>query len=309
LGEWLPAALVVIGAVIVGRPEIAVGVIFATSVAALTLVLGIVTIAARHTEPTIPTRRMWGFVLSTAMITLLIGFSGGFRWIHIPVLLLQGAALVLLWNDLPSGPAAEAMQVSGRSGGWRFALILLALLAGVVAAWAGIVAARDLSHHLELPGAGLVSALMLSPALVLPMIGSGSLLASNGRYDEVVQAKVGFVLLNLLALLPLATLLWLTRPAWSTSVNDLYVASLSGRDEAAPTTLPTTAPESVEIDPVPTALAFPLAVWRVDTVMLVTLGLLLLPVALGRWSIGMGEGYGLIIAYTIYMVMTAILAR
>src|SRR3954463_10610720 len=76
---WLPVALTAIAAVIVGRSEIAVGVIFSSSGASLTLVLGIVTISARHTRTTTP-RKLWSFVLPAALLMLLIGLSGGIRW-------------------------------------------------------------------------------------------------------------------------------------------------------------------------------------------------------------------------------------
>ena len=42
---------------------------------------------------------------------------------------------------------------------------------------------------------------------------------------------------------------------------------------------------------------------------LVALGLLMLPIALGRWSLGLPEGYALIVTYTVYMVMTVWAAR
>jgi hypothetical protein len=305
--------MLTIGAIFIGRPEIAVGVIFASSVAALTLVLGIVTIAARHTHPT-SARRLWAFVLPVALISLLIGFSGGFRWMHVPLLLLEGLALLLVWNDPPLARVAwdasahekdpQTSKGGAPSSGARVGLILFALIAGGVSAWAGLIAAVDLSNRLELPGAGLVSALMLSPALVLAMIGNGSQLSGAGHYDEAASSQVGFVLLNLCLLLPLATVLWLTRPQWHPPLHALF----------APTTQPTTDPattraiESLSSD-APRTLSYPMAVWRVDTVMLIALGLLLLPMALGRWSIGMSEGFGLIVSYTIYMVLTAWLAR
>jgi len=313
LGYWIPTAIVVIGALIVGRPEVAVGIIFASSVAALTLVLGIVTIAARHTHAT-GSRRLWAFVLPVALIALMIGFSGGIKWMHVPILALEGLALLLVWNDPPlarlaaehsfHGMGSDGAPIPSRSTGGRTALFLFALLAGGVAAWAGLIAARDMSHQLELPGAGLIAALMLSPALVLAMIGTGSMLANEGRYDEAASSQVGYVLLNLCLLLPLTTSLWLTRPQWHPPMQALVT----------PTTNPTTSPATTSTTAAPgtdapQTLLYPMAVWRVDTVILIAIGLLLLPTALGKWSIGMAEGYGLIVSYTVYMVLTAWLAR
>jgi Ca2+/Na+ antiporter len=42
----------------------------------------------------------------------------------------------------------------------------------------------------------------------------------------------------------------------------------------------------------------------VDTVLLLTVGFLLLPIALGRWSPGAIEGYGLLFVYVGYMMLT-----
>jgi Ca2+/Na+ antiporter len=313
LGYWLPTAMVVIGALIIGRAEIAVGIIFATSVAALTLVLGIITLTARHTHTT-ESRRLWAFVLPVALIALLIGFSGGISWRHVPILLLEGAVLAALWNEPavarlasegatdPAAPDSTATSPDRRSD--NSLLLLFAVLAGGMSTWAGLVAGVDLANQLELPGAGLVAALMLAPALVLSMIGTGSMLASDGRYDQAVSSQVAYVLLNLCLLLPVATTLWLTRPHWHAP----FQARLT------PSTNPGTAPattgalESPDAGPTP-ALIYPMGVWRIDTVILIALGLLLLPVALGKWSLGMSEGFGLIVGYTAYMVLTAWLAR
>jgi Ca2+/Na+ antiporter len=52
---------------------------------------------------------------------------------------------------------------------------------------------------------------------------------------------------------------------------------------------------------------YPMAVWRVDTVVLILLALLLLPVGMGRWTLGRREGAGLIIGYAAYLVLTAMM--
>ena len=50
-------------------------------------------------------------------------------------------------------------------------------------------------------------------------------------------------------------------------------------------------------------LNFPLIVWRVDSVMLLVLGLALLPMSLGRWLPRRAEGTLLILLYAVYMVL------
>jgi Ca2+/Na+ antiporter len=311
---WLPVALTSLAAVIIGRAEIAIGVIFSTSVAAMTLVLGIVTISARHTLATMP-RRAWSFVLPAALLTLLIGLSGGIRWIHIAILVLEGLALYSLWNDTPMAqvasvdpthpPSHAAFAPTHRSSkSWQIALLIFAIVAAGVSAWAGVTAAVDLSNNMNLPSAGLVAALFLGPGLVLAMIGSGSAAAHEGHFDQAVASQVGFVLLNLCALLPLTAALWLTRPTWYPPREAIAAAA-------------TTPPSSQAVDPTtnasspdaPDAMPYPMAVWRVDTVLLVAAGMLLLPVALGRWSLGNLEGFAMLVGYLIYMAMTAYMAR
>jgi Ca2+/Na+ antiporter len=294
---WLPTVVLVILAIIDGRPEVAVGIPFATSVACGTLVFGIVTIAARH-APTERPKRPWAFVLPTALIMLLIGFSGGIRWYHAAILLLQGVALLLLWNE--AEPARRDEPAPSNLSRLRVAQLIAAVAAAGVSAWAGLRAADGISRHLELPSSALAAALMLSPALILPLIGTSSLLASEGRYDEAVSTLVGFVLLNLCALLPLATAGWLTRPYWHPGARQAENAAVSATQSTT-----RDAPQRA----VPQALPSPLAIWRADTVILIALGLLLFPVAAGRWSLGLAEGVALIFAYVLYMGLTAVLAR
>ena len=50
-----------------------------------------------------------------------------------------------------------------------------------------------------------------------------------------------------------------------------------------------------------------MAVWRIDTVFLVAIGFFLVPIAIGRWTPGRREGFGLIIAYAIYVLLTTAL--
>lgn len=270
LGFWAPAAMTVFVAILAKRAEVAVGVIFASSVACLTLVLGIATVAASPSgHSNLRQERIWGFVLPAALIALLIGFSGQVRWTHAIMLTFLGVALVRVWNDPASNRGRQ--QPAFRAIGWRTAQFIMALIAAAVAAWAAVYATDNIGKSLNLPANGLVAALILSPALILPLIGYGSVAAAAGRYEEAIALQVGFVLLNLCALLPAASLLWLVR---------------SGE-----------------------ALPYPLAVWRVDTVMLVAAGLLLLAVSLGRWTPGRFEGVCLIVAYVIYMVLTTAMAR
>src|SRR5207248_6325107 len=47
-------------------------------------------------------------------------------------------------------------------------------------------------------------------------------------------------------------------------------------------------------------ILFPLRVWRVDTVVLIVLGMTLIPPATGMWTLSKREGIGLILGYIAY---------
>jgi hypothetical protein len=144
------------------------------------------------------------------------------------------------------------------------------------------------------------------------------------------------VLLNLCALLSLVVLLSAARPALMTGLGPMasvlepppppppraYDDSLEEDDSAdattmpvgAPTTAPATQPAAddayADAPPVWTdGVPYPMAAWRLDTVILVVLGLVVLPVALGRWTLSRRDGLLLVIAYALYLTLTAILGR
>ena len=54
----------------------------------------------------------------------------------------------------------------------------------------------------------------------------------------------------------------------------------------------------------PRLLIYPTAVWRIDNVLLIIMGVMLLPVALGKWALGREEGLALIAGYFFYLTVT-----
>jgi Ca2+/Na+ antiporter len=118
---------------------------------------------------------------------------------------------------------------------------------------------------------GLVAATTLAPLVVLPMIGSGTNLSRQGATPAAAGALVGVVLLNLCLLLPA-----------------LIIACYAGQRGLG---------EEHQIR----GLGFPMAVWRVDTVLLVVLCLFLVPVSMNRWKLGQAEGLLLVAGYAAYL--------
>src|SRR5581483_2713934 len=83
LSNWTPIAAAAIAATLMRQTEIAVAIIFATSVASLSMAMGVASIMADEvSSDETPWRRVWPFVLPAAMIALLIGFTGHFRIAH-----------------------------------------------------------------------------------------------------------------------------------------------------------------------------------------------------------------------------------
>lgn len=291
---WVCTIPVVLLAVGQGRYEIAVGMIFATSVACMTLVLGIVTLAA-GTTPAQASRRGWGMLLPVALVCFLMGLSGGFDLRDAMVLLVQGIAVYWMWQG-PDEPASQARAVPGTFGS-MLGVVIIATLAGLTA----IHATLTMSPRMGLMNGGLVTGLMLAPAMALPLIGLGLQAVQDGQYDQFVSGLVGFVFLNLCLLLPLAALLWIAQPPRRAEVFQLEPTT-------APATLPATT-STTQDDPdfrPPRALPYPMAIWRVDTVLLIAVGLLLLPVSIGKWSLGRPEAIGLILTWAVFMLLTVI---
>jgi hypothetical protein len=56
-------------------------------------------------------------------------------------------------------------------------------------------------------------------------------------------------------------------------------------------------------------MVFPVLVWRVDTVALLVLGLVLLPAAIGRWTLGRRDGVIMLFVYVAYLMVVAAAGR
>lgn len=270
IGLWLPVAVTAIFAMCVNHSEIAMGVVFASSVASLSLVAGVISVTAEPNSPD-TTMRLWPTVLPAAMLVFLAGFRGGLNDLHAAVLLIEGVCLtwVWRWNDAPT----PRKKVAKRRSIWMRAVqfVLAAALAGI-GAWAAVRGILRTSQMSEIASGGLLSAILLGPLLALPMMGVGIDCAHRGESATAISAQIGVVILNICLLLPILIELVHIRSRW----------------------------RGVAFQPVP----FPLAVWRVDVVALIALGLFLLPIAFGRWRLTRMNGLALILGYILYLALT-----
>ena len=285
LGQWMPIAVVAIAAVAGDRPAIAIFLIFSSSVGCLCLGTGAVALLGFFPEANVA-RRVWTFLLPAGLLIFLAGFQGGISLWVAGLFALQGMVVLLLWVARKDGIGQPQPVVPiGRGTGFRVVQFILAIYIACIGAWFALHGIDHVSAGNEFASSGLLTATLLSPLLVLPIIVTGTELAQRNQASMAVDAQMGVVLLNLCALLPLVVV---------TSYARQFVMQ---RIINKP--LPTTFPAALDLK----AFPLPLGVWRVDVVMLIALGLFLMPVALGRWTLTKQQGLGMMIGYAVYLTL------
>lgn len=308
LGFFIPIAAASLISMLLGRPEIAVGIIFGTSVGAMTTVIGFVALAGPLGDGPAHWRRIWPFQLVASILVLISGFKGIFGWGDAVALLVEGLVLLTLWNDreqLPATPDSvlegawaggstappisyAAVESRPRSEG-EIAMLVVQLLLVAVLLWFGgwgvtRGAVRTSSALRGLSTSGMAGSIV-SLALVMPMMYGAWRQADGGRGWIPVTAQIGVVLLNLCALLPVLILLPYAAKVFP------FIAYFAG-DSLAPR------------GGLPTLLIFPSPMWRIDNVVLIVVGVLLLPVSIGKWRLGREEGMVLLAGYFFYLTTT-----
>jgi Ca2+/Na+ antiporter len=145
---------------------------------------------------------------------------------------------------------------------------------------------------------GVIASVLLGPGLVLSLLGTNSVLASEGRTPEAITTNVILALFNLCALLPIIILIGMARPG----LREYFIQWRQG--------VATTQSISETVVNLAEPILYPMRVWRVDTVILIVLSLVLIPASGANWRLGKREGAGLILAYVAYlMLVTGFAAR
>ena len=191
VAQWLPMAAVATLAVR-DMPEISVRLIFASSVARLSMVLGTTFFSAPPTGPLESRhRRAWGMVLAAAVLALMAGFAAQFTLKHAVIFATQGVVALLMWTasrrqaseqtDLPpfaslalvdyASPKASRPRAAPSASSRAISLVVWLVLS-LVGASIALRATDRLTHDVPRLTGGMIAALMISPALVLPIIGS-----------------------------------------------------------------------------------------------------------------------------------------
>lgn len=291
IAQWLPIAVTALAAVALGHTSVAVALVFGSSVAALSLVLGMTAYAAPPQQ--LPAaRRLWLLVLPAAMLVLLAGFRGSLTWYHALMLLTMGAAFLPLWLERTSpdgqaAPLAVANPSSDRTVRWKSAAAgLLPLGVGAYLAAVGAIRTGEQSRLLT---PELLAATVLSPLLLLPALGSATVLAQHGQTGQVITSLCGSALLNLCLLLPIVILINYLIGGLTNLSGHSFIGAFRESARAAP---------------------YPLVTWRVDAVVLVLISFALIPPAVGRWLPERLEAMLLVLLYAIYLIAeTAVSAR
>jgi len=302
VAQWLPTAVLAVAAVAGNRPAIAMGLIFSSSIACLCLGTGAVALLGFPPAPS-SARRAGTLLLPAALLASLAGFQGAISLGIAGLFSLQGLVVILLWTDpankttgLTASAASDLpLKRQARYGGknlFRVLQFIIALALAWVGAWLALHGVDQVSSGSEFASAGLLTATILSPLLVLPIIGNGTELSQRNQSATAVDSQMGVVLLNICALLPIVVFTSYAR------TSAIYLSSIVTQRMHQPST-GTTLPAAIEFH----AMPFPLGVWRVDVVMLIALGLLLMPVALGRWALSKQQGLAMMVGYAVYLFL------
>lgn len=314
LGWFIPIAAASLISMLLGHPEIAVGIVFGTSVGAMTTVVGFVALAGPIDDGPPHWRRIWPFQLVACILVLIVGFKGFFDYRDAIALIVQGLFVWFLWNDrlpvttqsvlenawtaaanrppLPAMNLSDARPTAGTAARWTGSdmtmLVMQLVLTGALlwlGSWGVTKGAVHASQRINGMSTSGLAGSVISLSMVLPMMYGAWRNAEGGRGWAPLTTQIGVVLLNLCALLPLLILMPYV-------ALKLPQAAHWAGDAMAPR------------GELPTLLIFPSPMWRVDNVILVVTGVLLLPVSIGKWRLGREEGMILMAGYFFYLTTT-----
>ena len=315
VGHWVPVAVVTVVAAMAGQFAVAVGLVFATAVGCLSLGLGTLAVVAPHAVAApVAARRTWPLLVPAALLTLLAGFHRDVPWVAAVALAVEGACVLAVWRDrrADAPPADPPAPVPGWVPPWlRPVQLLLAVGLAIIGAYLAMAGLTGAASANEAATPGLLTATFLAPLVVLPILGTGADLAHRGAAaaGEAASALVGVALLDACLGLPLAVAAAVGRARLAAALSADPAIARAWRPwlgMVAPVvgTGASTRPVPTVAVGVSAAVPFPLAVWRVDVVVLTVLAVAVTPVALGRWPIGRRQGVALLAGYVAYLFLT-----
>ncbi len=284
IAHWIPIAAASFAAAFLHRGDLALTIVFCTSVAILSLVLGSMILAGPVFDAPPAVRRLWPLVLPAALLPWLAGFSGHLTWIHAILFLLEGIVIALAWSG-----TLKSQPVVGEIPAVRLRMLNIALtiLLSIVGAILAVRGTTLVALSLPLLSDSVLVVALLGPLLIVSIAIEGVALGHRSRLPVVATTGVGVVLLNLCALLPLLALISYPISVVHGDASFRLHIRFDGLEHAVP-------------------LIFSLVTWRVDNVILVVLTLLMVPLAIRRMPLGWMEGIILILVYIAYVMLETV---
>lgn len=281
-GLALPIVAVAIAFTVMGFGGLSIAILCTASVMMLTLGLGVTAAGASSAEGVAsPSLRL---VAPLAACTFIVGFSGELSIIH--AIAIGVVALLALWSaPRPVVSAGTGSQL--RSIPLALGIIIALGGAGIIvmAAYVFITRVSNIT--------GTPITVIMAPALLLSVLGLFAHEARRGAGDSAIDATSSFVVTCLGGQALTILLAHLLR---TSSMADLIERSTEH------VTVPSTTQAQRAVDAVSSvpAIVMPMATWRVDSVLLVVVSTLLIPVGTGHLRLGRIEGFGLIFLYLFY---------
>ncbi len=201
LAQWIPIAAVALAAQFLGRNDLAVSIIFCTSIAALSAVIGTVAITTPP-ETEIAFNRIWPLAVPATMLPLLAGLAARLEPSHAAIFIIEGIVIFLAWVGSDAKPGGNVPRHAIR---WPVLVVSL-IFAGVGAMLAIHGAAIVEQTEYALPAETLTAGI-LAPLIMAPILVDGVILAHDRRPGLAADSILAIVLLNLCCLLPIIILL------------------------------------------------------------------------------------------------------
>lgn len=318
LVDWAPTALCVLVAMLLGQPTLAVTLIYATSLAAVTVVLGgalLFTPDSKDTagditgdvgadaagmRPAVAPSSMLSLGLPMAMMVWLIGFSGNVTPASAVALLIAALAAMDAWaHDAPDSAGGPIIaRAAPGSSSFRLFEAAVALGLGLGGAWMAVAFTREAAYPLLRISPELLVVMPLAPVLLLPLFSRAAGHANRGRPTSAVALALGVVVLNVGVLLPITAV-----------VRHLIPPVLAATGPSA-TTVPATTAAVVAVtgfNPHMSLLGIPLLLWRLDNMLLVLVALAMFGVRIGYYSPHRRMGMALLLLYAGYFMMSIVM--
>jgi hypothetical protein len=214
-------------------------------------------------------------LLPLSATACLAGFHGEITWLIALGLLVVGALTLWTADDLRHPERVPAKPLA----------VLPAVFFLPVGLWLLVIASTVFRHASGSAASTPVVVLLIAPACLLALLGLLTAEARQHAPETPQETASGLAIVCLGLGVPLVAIVG---RAWPIAVN--AVSGSIPRLSSLAATQPADFPH----------VAMPLATWRVDTVLLVVVSVMLLPIGTGRFRLGRSEGVALILLYLAY---------